>query len=681
MRKRWLAMMLPGLFQAVSAYADTEDMDQLLSLSMKDLMETKVTISTNTEKELSKAPSVVSIITSEDIKATGATNVVDVLQSIPGVYVQANLFAYRPIVTFRGAAGTHTLLMINGVPERDLVWDPGIFWKGFPANMIDRVEVIRGPGSALYGSDASAGVINIITKTNGSMPQSEAGMRAGSSDTQEGWVQHSTKWLGFDIAFSAEGLHTNGPNLFIPQDGQTTLDRKYGTAASYAPGYANYGYDNQDLHFSASNGNWRVLGDYMRQNNLQIGLTGGGELDPVTRGDDSRLNLQLLYANEQAAKDLGVNAQLRYSRIYYTSGNGFQEDPPGFANASGLYPNGSINHMTSAEREISGEASALYSGFKTHAIRFGAGTDSDDLYLVEQSVNAGTGPNGTPLPAGGPVVSVTNTPYAFAPEKTRQINYFLVQDVWTFARDWELTGGARYDHYSDFGGTVNPRLALVWQSTEKLTTKLMYGQAFRAPSFLQLFAYSAATLPNPNLKPERSKTIDLSFSYAASKDLTLGVDFYGMNQYDLILQDASNRFQNMGNNRAEGIELEAKWQATEIWRLSGNVSDRDDLTNPYNTIPKQKAYVRSDLAFLPAWNWDVQANWIGSHSLAPGNPRSPIGAYTVMDTTLRYAYRRDWEFAASIRNLFNADARELSSAALPQNLPLPGRTLYAEVRF
>lgn len=677
------ALVIPflGLFQAQSACADTHtSVEQLLSLSMEELMQAKVKISTNTEQALSKAPSVISVITAADIKATGATNLTEILQSVPGIYIRTNLFGFRPQVTFRGAANPHTLLMVNGVPIRDLVWSSSIFWKGLTTNMIERVEIIRGPGSALFGSDASAGVINVITKTAGKIAQSEAGARAGSFDTQAGWVQGGGDWNGFDVGFTAELSHTDGHNPFFAVDGQTSKDKAFGTLVSYAPGYARYGWDNQDLRFSIARGNWRLLADTMRHNNVEIGLTGAAVLDPLARGEDNRSSLQLLYSNAEFAKDWGLNAELRYSHLDYTSGDGFQENPPGFKDATGIYPNGFINRMRSAERGFVAEGSGLYSGLKTHAIRLGGGHNAENLYFVEQFINKGTGPDGNPLPAGGPLVDVSDTPYAFAPEMTRRINYLFLQDIWTLANDWELTAGARYDHYSDFGGTLNPRLALVWQGTDRLTTKLLYGQAFRAPSYLELYALTAANKPNPDLMPERSQTWDLSFSYLVSKDLTLGLDLYQFAQSNLIARDSTGQYQNMGSNSSRGVELEAMWQATKTLRVVGNLSTREDST-PYNPVPKQKAYLRTDWAFMPNWNWNVQANWIDKPPLPPGDTRSPINAYALVDTTVRYSHRRDWEFVASLRNLFDVDAREFSSSSLPNNLPLPGRVFYAEMRY
>lgn len=658
-----------------------DGLEQLLSLSLEELMATKVTISTSTKQSLARAPSVVSVITAEDIRATGAVNLMEILQSVPGVYVRENLFVFRPQITFRGAAGTHTLLMVNGEPMRDLVWSSGIFWKGLPTSMIERVEIIRGPGSALFGSDASAGVINVITKTASGIPQAEAGVRAGTFDTQEGWAQYGSNWNGIEFGVTAQLSHTDGHDPFIARDGQTAKDRSAHTQASLAPGNADFGYDNQDFRFSAALNNWRLLADYTHHGNVSDGLTGAAILDPRTRGSDNRADLGLLYGNERFSDEWGLNAEVRYYQLDYSSGDGFFERPPGYADASGTYPAGEINQMRSAQRGFSTEVSGLYSGLKANAVRIGAGYKSDDLYLVQQLVNFGTGPTGRTLPAGGPLVDLSNTPYAFAPEMTRRISYMFLQDVWTIANNWELTAGARYDRYSDFGGTTNPRLALVWQSTEKLVTKLMYGKAFRAPSYLELYSLTAATKPNATLEPERSQTWDLAFSYSASRDLKFGVDFYRFAQSNLIAADPStNQFQNIGNNTARGIELEAQWQATPTLRLSGNATHRSE-TIAFNSVPKQKAYLRADWSFTPGWNWNVQANRIGARPLPANDPRAPLNAYTLVDTTVRYLPRREWELAVSIRNLFDTDAREYSSSSLPDNLPLPRRSAYAEVRY
>lgn len=693
MKKNTSAMLCLGLILSSSASTAHDDkLEQLLSLSLEELMMIKVSIATQARQQISRAPAVVSVITADEIKATGATNLVDVLQGVPGIYIRANQFGNRPLVHFRGAAATQTLLMVNGAPVKDLVWSSGIFWKGLPANMIERVEIIRGPGSALFGSDASAGVINVITRTAGPITQSEVGARAGSFDTRAGWVRHGGKWNGFDVGFTAELSRTDGHRPLITADAQTAQDARAGinTRVSLAPGHANYGYDNQDLRFSIASGNWRLQADYMQHGKVETGVSGAGVLDPVTRGSDKRYNLDLLYNNENFAHHWGVNAELRYLHLDYASGNGFQERPPGFKCAgtcfgatAGTYPNGELNQMRSAERRTNVEVSGLYAGAKNHAIRIGGGYVWQDLYRVEQRVNFGKGPTGALLPAGGPLVSVTDTPYAFAPEKTRAIRYLFVQDVWTFAPAWELTAGLRHDHYSDFGSSLNPRLGLVWQGTDRFTMKLMFGQAFRAPSYQELYSPTANALPNARLAPERSRTWDLSLAYVAAKDFNVGLNLFHFAQTNLIAADASNQFQNAGDHQIRGFELEARWQATKSVRVSGNLTRRYQDDSPFTTfsVPDQEAYLRADWAFQPNWTWNLQANRTGPRSRPSTDTRAPLGGHTLVDTTLRYMHRKEWEFSASIRNLFDKDAREYTGPSIPSHLPLPRRSFFGEIRF
>ena len=93
------------------------------------------------------------------------------------------------------------------------------------------------------------------------------------------------------------------------------------------------------------------------------------------------------------------------------------------------------------------------------------------------------------------------------------------------------------------------------------------------------------------------------------------------------------------------------------------------------------AYLRMDWGFSPAWNWNLQGNWLGERERSPGDSRDAAAAYLITDTTLRYAGYDNWEFAASVRNLFDADARAATSASIPGDLPLPGRQFYAELRY
>lgn len=630
-------------------------------------MDLEVTISTNSRQSVKSAPAVVSVITAEDIRATGATNLVEVLEGVPGIHIRASTFANRPLIQFRGANATQTLLMVNGAPMRDLMWGFGIFWKGLPVSIIERVEIIRGPGSALFGADASAGVINVITKTAGTIEGTEVGVRAGSFNTRDVWAQHGGDWNGYQIGVTADLYTTDGHAPFIEEDLQTVSD----PAVSYAPATAGYGWRGQDLRLSVARANWKLLGDYVRHDELEIGMAGAGVLDPLTRASDSRINLDLGYHNEQFSDNWGLDADLRYQHLDYTSGDGFQERPPGYDDGVVSYPNGVINRMSSAERRSDLELSGLYKGFNNHAIRLGAGISLQDLYRVEQEITDPAAPT--------QLLDVSDTPAAFAPENDRTNTFLYLQDVWALSETIELTAGVRYDDFSDFGDTINPRLAMVWQSTPRLTTKLIYGKAFRAPSYRELYAGTSYAQPNPDLKPESSETTELAFSYTASEALQLNLNLYHFTQHDLIKR--FTLYENTGDHTIRGLELEARWQAARNLRLTANLTASSQDDDGYRTLDEadREAYLRADWTFRPDWNWNLQANWIGDRPRAASDSRPDLPAYLLVDTTLRYAGRSNWEFAASVRNLMDEDAR--ASATIANDLPLPERNVYAEARY
>ncbi len=678
-----------GLLGSPLSLADPGDhLDHLLSLPIEELMQQKVSIATGSRKELTTTPGIVTLITSSDIRASGAANLVDVLRAVPGLHIRYQPFGYRPMISFRGANDKQTLLLVDGVPMSDLMWRLGIFWKGLPASAIDRVEIIRGPGSALFGTDASAGVINVITKVAGGIDRSEAGARFGTDNTASTWVQHAEQLNGFDLALTAEFFRTDGFAPYIARDAQTQNDLNSGTSASLAPGEANYGWNNADIRFSLARDQWRIKLDYAKQDDLETGMTGAGAIDPLTRGDASRFQAALLFDDQQFSRHWGLNGQLHYRHLEYSSGPGFQEWPPGYTDASGVYPNGVLNLMASAENSVLGELSGTYRGLEDHSVTLGAGFRWQDIYRVEQWVNSGMDGNGNPLPAGGPLVDLSGTPYAFAPEKSRTITYAYVQDIWDITDSVEFTAGARFDHNSDYGETVNPRLALVWRPTGEWTTKLLYGQAFRAPYFQELYAETSFSLPNPDLKPEESETYEVALTHTPNKKIRLGINAYHYRQSDTItLQTVAGlpkrQYQNVGDYNINGLEFEAWWQPRSDLSIAGNYAINDSDNNGYRAFgtPRQSAFVRLDWRISPGWHWNIQNHWSGEVERSPGDARADKDTNFLTDTTLRYTGLRNWDLALSIRNLFDTGARAATSSSIPDDLPLPERSIYFEARY
>ncbi len=659
-----------------------EELGYLFNLTLQELLDLRVTIATGTQQNTLQAPSVITVITQDDIKLTGASNLTQVLQAVPGVYIRHNYFGFRPLIHMRGTHGRQTLLMVNGISMRDLVSSFGLFWKGLPVSIIERVEVIRGPASAVYGADAGSGVINVITKTASKIQGNEVGAQISSFNTQNAWLQYSRQWHRYQMNMTANVYHTDAHQPLIESDTQTVLDQSLGTQSSLAPGLGQYGYKSADLRVSVSKAHWQLQGDYRRQSDWKTAL------DPATNAHDDRININLHYQNNAFNELWGLDSQINFRRLSYGTGDGLQLLPPGaFA---GAYPDGVFDKRKLAESRYEIENRAVYSGFDQHTLRLGLGFSFIDLYRVSQFVNSGTGPDGNPLPIGSSLVELSGSPFAYAQERTRSIWHGFIQDMWQISSDLELTSGMRYDHYSDFGDILTPRLALVWKSTKNLTSKLLYGEAFRPPSFLELYNLSSLKIPNPNLKPEESNTWELAFIYTATQNLHLGINAYQITLHNFIRPTpvlGLNLTQSTNNPQAHhihGIETEFRWQVAQDLRLSGNYSVRRPDDNEFRMVqlPQQSAYARCDWAFHSNWNWNLQSSWIAQRKRADGDSRENLDDALITDTTLRYTGLLNWQFSASVRNLFDEHAREHTDVNFSaHDLPQPERNVFVQLSY
>jgi outer membrane receptor protein involved in Fe transport len=358
----------------------------------------------------------------------------------------------------------------------------------------------------------------LITKTKEDINGTDVGLRVGSFNTQDAWLLHGGSYQGFNLAVALEYHDTEGPQQIIESDVQTYYDNLFKTHASLAPGPVTLPRRNWDARLEVSQGNWQGRLGYQGRHNWGIGTSVAQALDPVGRYVSDRLNADLTYHNPQFASHWDVTAQLSgLDTAFQVTRNQFLFPPGAFG---GAYPNGFIGNTGVSERHTRLDLSGFYSGFEKHTVRLGTGYRYGDVYKVTGVANFGPDPTtGQPLPPGSGLIDITDTSAIFLPEKVRKLGYVFLQDAYQFATDWELTAGLRYDQYSDFGSTVNPRLALVWKTRPDLTCKFLYGRAFRAPAFYELYQINnPVVLGNPNLKPETLEMWELALDYQPQKN-------------------------------------------------------------------------------------------------------------------------------------------------------------------
>lgn len=679
---------------AVNIYAAAQSEEDDLAQVYGD--KSFVSIATGSKQSIARAPSVATVITAEDIKAIGATDISEVLETVPGIHVSSSPIGYNPIITIRGIDTQYNpevLMLVNGVPITGVtVGDRSIVWGGMPVQNIARIEVIRGPGSALYGADAFAGVINIITKTAADINGTQLGLRTGSFNSHDGWVQYGGSLGAYEAAASLRVGHTDGSRQIIKTDAQTSSDSLAGTSASLAPGAVNLGYDAIDSRIDLSRNKWRLRAGIQQRNNVGAGAGIASALDPTGTNYGQRINTDLTYHDANFSPDLDVTAQASYLSIIEQSN--LTLFPAGANFGHGAFPNGVIGNPDKWERHLRANLSAIYSAIQNHKLHFGVGTQNDDLYKTRESRNYNLvlGSQGyAPQPLPGGVTEMTAAGIFLTPH-ARTVNYAYAQDEWNFTRDWYLTAGVRHDQYSDFGGTTNPRLALVWDTAYNLTSKLLYGRAFLPPSFAELYNINNPVAQgNTNLKPETNQSVELAFNWQATSTLQANLNLFHYQMKDIIrfVQDPNTKIstaQNAGSQHGQGFEAELVWDAAENLRLSGNFAQQQSIDNATNldagNAPHHHLYARADWRFMPQWSVDTQLNWISDRKRQPGDTRPPIPDYHTVDVTVHSKTQKgDWDIAFKAINLFGANALEPSPAPglIPYDLPVYPRAYFVEL--
>ena len=647
-----------------------------------------ISIATGSSQPISKAPSSATVITAEDIQAMGATDLNQVMESVPGVHVSVATYYSLPIYSFRGIHtenNPQVLMMVNGLPiTAAYAGDRGEGWGGMPLENVERIEVIRGPGSALYGADALAGVINVITKTAADIKGTEYGVRGGSFNTRDAYVQYGGKLGALDAAFYLRAGHTDGQKGILQQDAQSYFDTLFGTHVSLAPGPLNDLNNSIDARADLSRDAWRFRAAYQHR---EVGMNAGlaGTLDPGAYLPETRRYMDMSYTQANWAQNWDVSGVIGYYDINHEFGNpNYVLFPPGAFN--GLFPangNGMIGNPATYEKHSNANVSALYTGFEQHRVRIGTGLSSEDITTSE--IKNFYYNNGvlTPLPG---LMNVTGNPlYVFMLPHSRDVRYAFAQDEWNFAKDWTLTVGVRNDHYSDFGGTTNPRLALVWDAAYNLEVKAMHGTAFRAPTFQELYSINnPVSTGNPSLQPERIVSDELAFSWQQTIRLKSNLNFFHYRMSNIILYTTADpTIHNAGDQTGRGLEWEETYDATSTLKLTGNISLQHSIDDASGQdagmAPHRHLFARSDWRFAPLWQFGTTVNHVADRMRQPGDTRPNIPDYTTVDLTLRREkVAGDWNASAMVTNLFGSNALEptFASSNIPSDLPLPGRAIY-----
>lgn len=628
-----------------------------------------------------QSPSVTSIITSEDIGRIGARRVTDVLEYLPGVHVSSARNGFN-VIGFRGVyseGNQQVLVMVNGTPIRNSLFGGKPYLWDMPVKNISHIEVIRGPGSMLYGGDATSGVINIILKPGSELNGGDAGGFFGSHDTYEGWAEYGRKQGDWEYAFAFQGGSTSGSKGRVEQDAQTLLDRQFGTQASNAPGFTNNGREDIDARLDLAYKNTRLRAGYQRFNDVGTGVGAAYALDNLGHNQVDLYTLDLTIKNK-------ITDYLSADSKYYFYGEALNTDtyllPPG--TFGGMLPQGTRNKVNGFIGTTGATTQINYTGIKKHSITAGTGLIYNWTQPGGNKVNFIITPTFAQQIPLTEASTLGNDPLNKSDDR---FNYYaLAQDEWNFATDWYLTAGFRYDYYSDVADGFSPRLSLVWNVNPYLTTKLLYSRAFRAPAFFEL---NQPVNPGTTLKPETINTVEFQVENRWTPSLKTSANAYWFELENLITSINTSSitpvgFQNNAKINGVGVETEANYKLTETLNMAVNYSYHG-ISNTNNTglLPEHMVKALINWEFTKDWMIGSQLNWIGERRRPTNDLRANLGDYFVLGLTLSTKIAKPIELTLRANNLLGQNTKEpsLNQTLLPGDIPVADRSILGQVKW
>ncbi len=650
----------------------------------------EASIATRHETAIAKAPGIITVITDEEIKNAGYRTFVDILRTVPGFEIlKMGDWGYvTPAV--RGLKNTQegrVRVMING----HMVNDPAVgeafgLFDDFPVEDIKRVEIIRGPGSAIYGENAFSAVINILTKDAGDIDGVRISSSYGSFDTYEENVLFGDTLGKVKCYGMARYKSTDGFDGKIKNDYQTTLDNTFGSSASLAPGRAHDGRQEFNLNTKVTYGDLWLQGWYTNKNYQSF----IGPSFALT--DKSEKEINYVFGEVGYKKTFEERFTLK-PRIYYDQ---FDNRPdskhlpdgttlPNAYNAIETHPNGLAVTMTGVTRVVGTEIPFDYELFDGNTVTLGL-----EYRLVNlASVHTLTNYDPYTLEDWG---SLRELPEPAIPEISRTTWSGYLQDVWDITDTLNLTVGARLDRYSDFGEVISPRAGLSWAFMENASLKLLYGEAFRPPSFNEAYVSGQAAIQgNKDLEPEVIKSYETGVSYRFNKHVTSAINYFYNDITDFIvlrpMESSPNtlRFENFGSAHVQGIELETKVDIVKDNYLFMNYTFQNPEDNHGDDLPSVAQHHGNFGVNVRYWkyiNTNLSAFVSGRRSREEGDTRDDLPAYSLLNlSVIGKEFFRSMEVQGTVYNLLDKDYSDPAPTAVPDDLPRPGRTFWVGLSY
>ncbi len=620
--------------------------EEVLNLPVEKPMDVNIEVASKVKEKLSDAPSSVTVFTQQDIQNMGITHLEELLNYVPGYQTGYDVEQGKTIrIASRGrgsALSESVLLLVNGQRLNDLyTGGVSVVNRLIAVENIKQVEVIRGPGSALYGANAFLGVINIVTDHESNKILFELGNL--NSKRIAGNFSKKTKDFTFNAfvkLFTDDGdRFDNVPDIF--GNGEATQDPQQGADASVMLKYKNFSVGGRYTErLMRDFFVFRVINNYQNRE-----FTQQSSIFATYQADFSqRVSLQLradYSVDKWVASGLAIPAGL--------------EIAPGFA----------LN-----ENFIAGPLLGSY--------YFNALADLDWKILKNNDLKAGVSFSNTAITDVANLMShhpVTleyqqgmvafRDSLTFNEKIPRNFIGAYIQDKHRIGNFLQITLGVRLDHYSDFGSSINPRAAVVYTTPFNSKLKAIYGQAFRAPNYLELYdKNNPVDFGNPDLKAESIRTIELVYLQNIQQHTRISATYFNNQIANLIvlgdpINDPDNPlgapgFKNSGGLSTQGIELELKSTIAKYLQITGSytfITSKDTLpVSPHAASLVCNFHVNK-------WNVNVHGIYRSQMDLVSGQ-----NDYALLNAAIRYNFSSLLEVHAQVKNALNTTYYTVTSA-------------------
>ncbi|NML13774.1 TonB-dependent receptor plug domain-containing protein [Azohydromonas caseinilytica] len=575
------------LLSALAAGTAWAGHDSAALQDLEALLDTEVEGASRLLESALDAPAVVSTIHRAETAALGHRTVGEMLERLPGIYLGTTRDYGR--VGLRGLSrpgdyNARLLMSIDGYRVNDALFDQALPGWEFPivADWVKRLELVSGPASSVYGSNALLGVVNAVTLDGADAPGVRLRVGAGSFGTRDAVLNYGWNEGDADL-FAGLALHAS--------DGETLQDPAL--AGPAAPDGRVAGLDGtryRSLFLKWRRGDWRLT--LVSQERVKDSAIAAYGTLPGVAGN--RYVDRYDYA--EVAWDGAWRGDWRASTRLNLSASRFQGD---YVYGEPRAP--WLNRDELDGRWLGADVRLQWRGWLNHQLTLGVeGRHVFDA--VQRNFDVG---------GGAPILWRRDT-------QTQAALY--AQDQWRLAEQWALTGGARVDRVQDHGAALSPRLALVWRPSAPQAVKLLYGQGFRVPNLAERFYDDGgmAQRANPGLRAEHIRTVALAWERSVGTHGRLAVSLYRDRLRDLIelVGERVGQYRNMSRLRTRGLDVEGEWRPAAGWQLRGSVTLQQvrDGQGRQGDAPRwiAKGHVLAPLA--PSWSAGLQAQALGRRS-------------------------------------------------------------------